>query len=119
MRPLLSPSVSRITCPALVATAAALLFGAGVATHAIVSTSPAASDPCGLPAGVTFEALGPRDRGLVAFRQLTCRDLLAGRITQPGYRATVASIDAAWKRPEAPPTPVWASSVLGFSSQYT
>src|SRR5512147_933837 len=110
MRPLLSPAVPRLAGPALVATTAALLFGAGFAAHAALSTAPAApavSDPCGLPAGVTFEALGARDRGLVAFRQLTCRDLLAGRIAQPAYRATMAAIDTAWKRPEAPATPVW------------
>lgn len=84
-----------------------------------IRPSQATIDPC----AVMFDmaSLAPRDRALVARRSLACADLEHGRITQAEYRKQVAVIDAAWTTPlvPAPPAIQFASSVRGFSSQYT
>ncbi len=95
---------------------AILVSSAALATHAPRATL----DPC----AVTFDmtSLSQRDRTLVARRTLACSDVEHGRIGQDEYQRQVAAIDAAWTAPPvAPFVPAvqWASTVRGFSSQYT
>jgi hypothetical protein len=87
---------------------------------ALTPQPPRAIDPCAL----SFDAatLASRDRSLVARHALACSDVTHGRITQAAYRAQVAAIDAAWTTPAAAPVPPviqWASTVRGYSSQYS
>ena len=113
-------SGTKIAGPALFAGAAMLLVGAGFALGSHPAPAPSA-DPCGLPAGVRLGDLDRHDSGLVMRRQLACIDHQFGRITAEQYRAATTAIDALWAHPVALATPtiVWASSVRGFSSQYT
>lgn len=110
---------------AALAAAALLVFGSGmlVGAGARAPVAAAASDPCALPAGIAFDALGPRDRTLVTRRALACADLAHGRIDGAAYRAAIAALDAAADRVPAPPPPpaamVWAASVRDVSSQYS
>jgi hypothetical protein len=89
---------------------------AALATH---TPRAATIDPC----AVTFDmpSLSQRDRALVARRSLACSDVEHGRITQAEYQQQVAAIDTAWTSPVVVPAPAiqWASTVRGFSSQYT
>ncbi len=122
-----SPSLAtaratRIAGPALLAGSALLLVGAGLALGSQHAAAPPRSS-CGLPTGVTLAELEHRDAQRVTRRLLACQDLEAGRITADRYDAAIAAIDGEWTRPApelvAPPAPSWASTVRGFSSQYT
>lgn len=95
---------------------AASLIAITVSSAALATHTPRATiDPC----AVTFDlaALSQRDRSLVARRSLVCSDVEHGRITQGDYQKQVAAIDAGWM--VAPPAIQWASTVRGFSSQYS
>src|SRR5258705_2871167 len=85
----------RFAAPVVLGSAAALLFGAGFVTRGLLAAepAPAASDPCGLPAGVALEQLAPADRGRIALRQLVCRDRVAGRISDAEFPATIQALD--------------------------
>jgi len=100
---------------------AASLVSITIASAALATRTPrAASDPCAV--GLDLAALSQHDRGLVARRTLACSDVTHDRITQAEYRAQIAAIDAAWATTPvlvAPPPIQWASSVRGFSTQYT
>jgi hypothetical protein len=110
---------SRFAGSALLAGAAFVLVGAGIALGSQRDAAPVA-DPCALPAGLRLADLDTRDSGLVARRVLACSDLDHGRITAEQYTAAIAAIDRQWTPPEPPqPKIVWASTVTGFSSQYT
>ena len=78
---------------------------------------------CTIPDGIDFSALSPRDRSYLARRAVLCADLACGRIDGSDYRDSLAKLDVEPEpEPEAcvaPPEPVWASHVLGVSSQYT
>lgn len=112
---------SKVAGPALLAGAALLLVGAGAVLGSSGSPAPA-TDPCGLPAGVKLGDLEARDASLVTRRLLACRDLQHGRIDLATYQARAAAIDASWT-PEpvraARPAIVWASTLRGFSTQYS
>lgn len=114
---------AQIAGPVLIASAAAVLLGSGIVASTLLSSSvqPPAHDPCGVPAGVALDTLDPHARTLTARRLLVCNDLRFGRITPAQYAASVASIDARWAvpAPVPPPSIVWASKVLGFSTEYS
>lgn len=98
-----------------------MLVGAGLALGSHRDLAPAV-DPCGLPTGVKLGDLDAEDSALVTRRLLACSDLRFGRITSDQYDTAVASIDKQWNRVEpaaARPQIVWASTVRGFSSQYS
>jgi hypothetical protein len=90
--------------------AALLLVGGGAA----LGTHTAAPDPCAMPAGLTLAELEPAMRTHVAHRLLACADLRFGRITLDEYRTRSNAVPRS-----APPAITWASSVRGFSSQYS
>jgi hypothetical protein len=54
-------------------------------------------------------------------RLLACSDLTHDRISADQYQQTIAAIDKDWSKPPAPQPAsiVWASTVRGFSSQYS
>lgn len=126
MRP--TPSVHRVTGALALAGLAASLVSVSLTTAVLASrpTAPPA-DPCAIDTG----ALGARDRTFVVRRQLACADLAHGRITLAEYRQQIVAIDKEWTTPPAPPEPPappappapvvtqWASTVIGFSSEYT
>jgi hypothetical protein len=132
-----SPSSLRtLAAPLLVAGATAgLVFAAGlVSGHTLFRPSstlaaPAVSPPadaCGLPAGITIDALQPSDRAFALRRGFLCADLQAGRIALDEYRTRLAFLDEVTPAPldiashdPAPTELVWASTVRAFSSQYT
>lgn len=97
--------------------AASLLAVAASSAALTVRTPP--RDPCAI--GFDMASLAARDRALVARRALACADLEHGRISPGEYQKQVAAIDLGWSTPAviAPPAMQWASSVRGFSSQYT
>ena len=103
------------------ALAGVLAAGAMIASAGFAGARSAAAtvDPC--QPSFDLSALSQRDRGLVARRALACSDLTHDRITQAQYDKQVAAIDSAWTGPIAEPQPVmqWASTVRGFSSQYS
>jgi hypothetical protein len=111
-------TATKIAGPALFAGAALLLVGAGLALGSQHAPPPG---DCGLPAGVRLSDLDHHDARLVTRQLLACGDLEAGRITAERYLTTVTALDAEWARPQpiALPAVVWASSVRGFSSQYS
>lgn len=100
---------------------AASLVGAALAITAIAVRGAPPRDPCAID--VDAGALDARDRGFVARRQLACSDVAHGRITADEYHRQIAELDRAWSAapvaPPAPAQPQWASTVRGFSSQYT
>ena len=104
---------------------AATLVAAGATAGALASqprARAAAADPCAV--ALDASTLPARDRGLLARRMAACADVVHGRITASEYREAVARIDEAWAArpappPASPPQPQWASSVRGFSTQYT
>ena len=109
----------KVAGTALVAGAALLLVGAGLALGTQHSPAPAV-DPCAMPGGTSLDNLGSHDANLVTRRLLACNDLRFGRITGEEYKAAIAALEKQWT-PEPPPPArvVWASSVRGFSTQYT
>jgi len=129
-----------LAAPLLVAGATtALVFAAGlISGHTLFATSstsatsdraastPTVLDSCGLPAGITIDALQPTDRAFALRRGFLCADLQAGRIAPDEYRARLALLDLAppahleVATSDTPPAElVWASSVRAVSSQYT
>jgi hypothetical protein len=108
---------SKIAGPALLAGAALVLVGAGTT---LVQRSEPSVDPCAMPGGTRLADLDSHDASLVTRRLLACSDLRFGRISSDEYRSAISSIDKQWEPPPAPmPSIVWASSVRGFSSQYS
>jgi hypothetical protein len=115
---------ARLGAPALIVAAAAVMVGAGIAAGALLYSPPPiaiADDTRRVPAGVDLAALDSRDRALITRRLLACEDLRYGRITAEQYGAAIASIDASWTPPAPLPEPAiaWATTVRGFSTQYT
>jgi len=124
-----------LAAPLLVAGATtALVFAAGLVSGHTLFASPAgrapspatALDSCGLPAGITVDALQPADRAFALRRGFLCADLQAGRITPDEYRTRLALLDLAppahleVATSDPPPADlVWASAVRAVSSQYT
>src|SRR6188472_2635480 len=110
----------KLSRPAVAAGIALLLVGAGFALGTQRSSA-AAVDPCGLPAGAQIRDLDSHDANLVVRRMLACSDLAHDRISADAYHQAIAAIDKDWSTPPAPQPPsiVWASTVRGFSSQYS
>jgi hypothetical protein len=106
---------------ALLAGAAALVFAAGLMTGWSLPHEPEAlTSRCALPDGVDLAALGVPQRDRLARRAMICADLEHGRITAAEYRDKLDALERpAAQAVEALPESVWASSVLGFSSQYS
>lgn len=101
-RPTPSTHLAKAT---LIATAASLLLGGGLVVARMTH------DTC----SVATDGLDPHARALVARRVLACQDYEHGRITREDYRAMIAHIDFV-----PPPARVlWATSVLGYSTQYS
>lgn len=98
--------------------------GLAAMTAATVIQRPAPhppGDPCALPSGMALDALDAADRSWAVHRAVACRDLTAGRITAAEYRAVVAALDHP-PTPPSPPTPrepLWASRVVGMSSEWS
>jgi hypothetical protein len=117
---MLAPAVRSSVALAALGLAASLVGAALTITALAVQASPP-RDPCA--ADIDAGALTARDRGFVARHQLACSDAAHGRITLDDYRRQIAEIDRAWAAvpaaPAAPIEPQWASTVRGFSSQYT
>jgi hypothetical protein len=100
----------RLAKVTLIATAASLLVGGGLTVARMTQ------DTCSVDA----EGLDPAGRLLVARRVLACQDYEHGRITKQQYESTVASIELDFSRPVTQRDRViWASSVLGYSTQYS
>ena len=96
----------------------------GIAITAAVAhrSAPAPIDPCALPAGVDVSALPDRDRSFLARHATACSDYEHGRINLAEYKLTLKALDLAALAPPAPvtpPAPIWATTVRGFSTQYT
>jgi len=139
MLPSPSPSLSpfrSVAAPLLVAgLTTSVVFAAGlVSGHTLFGASAApgpapasaaSADSCGLPAGITLDALQPADRSFALRRGFLCADLQAGRIARDEYRTRLALLDPASAHldlatGELPATDlIWASTVRAFSSQYT
>ncbi len=81
--------------------------------------APAAIDPCTLPGGIELGPLSDRDRSYVARHAVLCNDLEHGRIDRGAYAAAMRALDAVPPPPAAPPEPIYATSVRGFSTQYS
>jgi len=111
------------------ASAAGPVLGAPVSpgTPDLIAASPRpTADTCGLPAGISFEALSPADRSFALRRGFLCADHTAGRISSDEYRTRLAVLELA--RPavtdltgtrEPADDVAWASTVRAYSSQYT
>ena len=127
------PSLAtRLVGPGLMIGAAAVLVGAGFAIGAqggpgvieVPGPATVVTDPCGVPEGIALETLPAHDRVQLMRRVLACQDRYHGFITADQYGKTVAAIDGAWvAKAEAEPVavaqPIWATTVRGFSSEYT
>jgi hypothetical protein len=134
------PSLAARLCgPALMVGAAAVLLGAGFAMGASggpgvieVPAPSVVSDPCTVPDGMTLETLPASDRVQLMRRVLACKDRYHGWISAEQYMKTVATIDDAWTaKPVGGPVgaviapviaqvePIWASTIRGFSTQYS
>ncbi|MEJ7600194.1 MAG: hypothetical protein WKG01_19960 [Kofleriaceae bacterium] len=117
--------------PGLKVGSAAGLIGAGFAIGAqggpgvieVPGPATVVTDPCSVPAGMTLETLPAHDRVQLMRRVLACQDRYHGFITPDQYDKTIAAIDASWLAAAVEPaiasTPIWASTVRGFSTQYT
>lgn len=98
---------------------AASLISVTIASAALATRAPRTGDPCA--PGFDLSSLSQRDRALVARRTLVCSDVTHGRISDAEYQRQVSLIDAEWTGPDVsvPPDIQWASTVRGFSSQYS
>ena len=103
-----SPSTHLVNAT-LAAIAASLLVGGGLTAVRMTR------DTCSVDA----DGLDPHARALVARRVLACQDYEHGRITKHDYRAMVAHIDVDFAPPARRVDRVWATSVLGYSTQYS
>jgi hypothetical protein len=100
----------RLAKVTLLATAASLLVGGGLMVARMTQ------DTCSVDA----TGLDPHARLLVARRTLACQDYEHGRITKQQYQSTIAIIDLDFAQPKRKAERVmWASSVLGYSTQYS
>lgn len=110
---------TRAAIGALLAGAGALLFAAGLMTGRSLVDEPSGVDPCALPFGIEFGALGSAERERIAERAMLCKDLEGGRISAAQYSAGLAAL-ARKPAPAAPPPPeiVWAKDLRAVSSQY-
>jgi hypothetical protein len=110
--------IHKLVGPALLASTVLVFVGAGMALG--TSHAPPAADPCALPAGVRLADLEHRDAALVTRRLLACGDLRFGRIDRDQYLSQITALDRQWTAPtDGRPALVWASTVRGFSSQYS
>ena len=105
-----SPSTTLVKAT-LLGIAASLLVGGGLTVARMTQ------DTCGVPT----DGLDPHARALVARRALACQDYEHGRITKQDYRAMIAHIDFDFAPPASRKLErvMWASSVLGYSTQYS
>ena len=115
------PPVPRYVGAVLLGGVAAALVGLPIAA-AMMANRAAPVDPC----AVSFDAsLSARDNAFVVRRVLACSDVTHGRITADEYREQIAAIDSSWTAKATPavvvvpPAIQWASTVRGFSTQYT
>jgi hypothetical protein len=101
----------RLAKATLIATAASLLVGGGLTVARMTQ------DTCSVGAA----GLDSHASMLVARRTLACHDYEHGRITKDQYQATIANIDLDFSRPvtQRAERVIWASSVLGYSTQYS
>ncbi len=110
------------------------LFGPGHAASppsatALSPTAPAlvaTVDSCGLPAGITADALDRADRSFALRRGFLCADRQAGRLSSDEYLTRLALLELAHPAPDTLPPAVepadeiaWATTVRAYSSQYT
>jgi len=94
----------------------------GIAITAAVAhraPAPAPVDPCALPAGIDLASMNDRDRSFVARHAIACSDYEHGRTNLAEYKLALKAIDLAALAPPAPVSPIWATTVRGFSSEYT
>jgi hypothetical protein len=114
---------NRVVALALVASASAFLTAGVTAALLLTRTSAPApvsdGDRCGLPPGVTLDGLDSYERGLEVRRLLACEDLRNGRISADTYHAFVDRMTSPPAAPIALPATQWASTVRGFSTQYS
>jgi hypothetical protein len=105
---------------AFAASAFSIVLAVAVTRHAPppVAAAPAI-DPCTLPGGIELGPLSDRDRSYVARHAVLCNDLEHGRIDRSAYANGMKQLDAVPPPPIVPPEPVYATSVRGFSTQYT
>lgn len=105
-----SPSaVHHLAKATLIAAAASLLVGGGLTVARL------ASDPC----AIDTRGLDSTGRTLVARRQLACSDYEHGRISKDDYHRAIETIDVDFVRPLTLERVIWASSVLGVSTEYS
>ena len=111
-RPSTTVVFDRLAKATLIAAVATLLVGGGVTALRL-----ATNDTC----SVSTDGLDPHGRLFVARRVLACQDYEHGRISNDEYRRTIAAIDIEYARPISKPgvRVMWASSVLGYSTQYS
>ena len=106
-----STAFDRLAKATLITTAASLLVGGG-----LIGARVLANDSC----TISVDGLDGPARTFVARRTLACRDYEHGRISKQQYQDAIATIDLELVRPAVKPAGVmWASSVLGFSTQYS
>jgi hypothetical protein len=91
------------------ALAASLLVGGGLTVARMTQ------DTC----SVATDGLDPHARAFVARRVLACQDYEHGRITKQDYRAMIAHLDFDSAPPVQSAHKMWATSVLGYSTQYS
>lgn len=109
---LVRPSTpARSHVPAILLGAAGLLLAGGVVGARLTGDEPDGCD-------VRTSGLDGQAKLLVARRVLACKDYEHGRISKPQYQHTIAQIDRAFDAP-ARGRVTWASSVLGYSTQYS
>jgi hypothetical protein len=106
-----STAFDRLAKTTLLATVASLFVVGGLTAARLTR------DTC----SVATDGLDPHARMLVARRQLACQDYEHGRIGKDQYQQTIANIDLDFAQPTAKRIErvTWASSVLGYSTQYS
>ena len=92
----------------------------------LIAAGPIAPDSCGLPAGITIDALTPADRSFALRRGFLCADRDAGRISSDEYQKRLALLELAQPLAadlittrEPADAISWASTVRAYSTQYT
>ena len=110
-RPSTTVVFDRLAKATLIAAAATLLVGGGVTALRLTTND----------CSVATDGLDPHGRLFVARRVLACQDYEHGRISNEQYRRTIEAIDIEYARPISKPSErvAWASSVLGYSTQYS
>jgi len=89
----------------LAAATTAVVFAAGLLSASALfgSSADAGRDSCGLPPGITIDALQPRDGSYALRRGFLCADLVAGRIPADQYRLRLALLDDLYRSLADPP----------------